>query len=220
MKSLKKLSTQKGSMVVEASLIVPVVISCVFIVIYFAFLMYRQSLLLSVADNGAEKGAAAWDNPSKIFELNKTGKENMDDEDLYWSMFDSNKEEKLGGIKNYIEADLKRRNFVSGFIGSGSKTVDVNIDDFIVYKKLTVTINDTYRLPAARLLHVFGSEGAYSIKVKSQAVVNDPAEFIRDTDFLLDIESELEDKNPGLKNLGDKTREILDSIKNKAAQFK
>jgi len=105
-------------------------------------------------------------------------------------------------------------------IGSESKTVNVNLDDFIVYKKLTVTINDTYRLPIAKFLHVFGDGGVYSIKVNSEAVVSDPAEFIRDTDFLLDVESELEEKNPGLKNLGEKTREILDTIKNKAAEFK
>jgi hypothetical protein len=50
---------------------------------------------------------------------------------------------------------------------------------------------------------------------KALAAATEPAEFIRDCDYVIDIEKELEKQVPGLKQTGDSVREMIIGIKTK-----
>ncbi len=213
MKRLK--GNERGSITVEASIIVPVIILSIITVIYLGFILYQRALLQSVADRAVQNGAASWENLSSDIATGKTGMDRLPDEGLYWRLFEYKKQNKLAEIKKYARDLLAGFNFLS----PGSSDVTVEIKDYVVYKRLKVTVENSYLLPLAGVVRLFGSDGRLGIRAVSYAVVDDPAEFIRNTDLIINIEGELENKYPGVKNLGDKAREVFVKIKENIDEF-
>lgn len=203
------ISKERGSITVEAAILVPLIISSIVAVIFIGLLYYQRALLQSAADRTVQAGAASWCNISSDMATGKTEIGKLGDAGLYWRLFESGKNEKVNRIKNYSEQLLKKRCILK----PSDSDVFVEIKDFIVYKKLVVTVENSYPVPGGSLTGLFGLKGCVKIKVTSYANINDPSEFIRNTDFILDIEKELENKYEGLKNIADKTREIFGSIK-------
>ena len=75
------------------------------------------------------------------------------------------------------------------------ETLDVTArmeTDYIIYKKIRVTVEAEYKNPFAPVLRVFGLKDTITIRVHSEAVVNEPVEFIRTTDFALDVVKEID----------------------------
>lgn len=206
---------QKGGMVVEAAIVVPVVVLSLIAVIYMALILYQRAYLQSLADKTAKQAALMWNDSAKDFETGRPGPPDADGDGLYWRIFDRKKEDKVRKILEYADENSESRSL---FKGRGIRTY-VEVVDYAVYKKLVVTVEDSYQIPIGKLLSIFGMGDSLSIKVTSEAVLNEPAEFIRNTDFIFDIERELEHKNPGIGNLAEKTRNVMNKIKDWLIDF-
>lgn len=211
----KKISGQKGSMVVEASIVVPIIILAVIAILYICILLYQKAIMQSLADKAAELGAAAWSSGSSDFETGRLRIDELGKVGLYWRIFDLQSENKKSRVWNFVESKLAVKNVFQGF----DPEVDIELKDYILYKKLVVTIRRNYPIPLGKLLEVFGFQRYYTVSVRSEAVIKEPVEFIMNTDFILDTERELEAKYPELKDLGDKTRELISNIKGKINDF-
>lgn len=216
-----RICTRKGSMVVEASIVVPIIIICIFIVIYITVLLYQKTYIQSIADKTAERGALLWSNAAKNMDIGMITKANLNKAGLYRSLgvFDYYKERKINLIKSYAEKRIGNFNVLQRIEPKDASRITIKLKDYIIYKKLEVTIKETYKIPIGKLLGLFGSSGNYIIEAKSETIINEPSELIRNSDFLIDIERELENENPGLKDLGEKSRGIVDNIKNKINSF-
>lgn len=202
----KFLSGKDGSITTEASLVVPVVIFCIFAILYFSINLYHRSYLQSVADTAAERGTDSWDNPAKDIRTGRIGINNLNKAGLYWRIYDIYKSDKIRKIENSID----RRK---------SDKVIVSVQDYIIYKKINVGITGAYRIPIGGYLNNFGLDSVYRPKVQAVSVVCDPAEFIRNADLVLDIEKELEGKYPGFGEAAGKTRDTLKKVREKIAEF-
>ena len=212
---------EKGSMVVEASFIMPIVIVCIFVLIYMGLLLYQKAYIQAIADKTSERGAVLWNNAAKNMEIGAVKKNNLDKSGLYRDLgfLDSNKNIKLESIKKFAEQRLGRFNILGKTGSNDINIVKVELKDYFLYKKIVVTIRETYKIPIGSLLKIFGGGDRYTIEVKSEAIIDQPAELIRNSDFLIDIERELENENPGLKYLGEKSRGMVDGIKEKINSF-
>lgn len=215
MKSKSRLCNRKGSLVVEAALVFPIVFLAVIAVIYICMLMYQRTYIQTLANLAADRGAATWNNFTRDTTLGRTDKVNLDASGLYWRLFDFNKTTKEHNLKDYIEKRLG----AYSILGS-DKQVSIQVVDYIAYKKLVISINDSYRIPVGSVLKIFGLGDRYTISVKSEAVINEPVEFIRNTDFVLDMEREFEDKYPGYGRLVHKIRDTMSSLKDKIVNSK
>lgn len=212
---LRKSNTEKGSITVEASIVTPVVLLSIIAVILAGLLLYQRALMQSVADRAIEAGALTWENTFCNIATGRIKTDELSDSGLYWRLFETDKEEKKAKVKGYAEELLKKNNILK----PESSSVSVSILDFAVYKRLELTIENTYRLPGGSVLRLFGSGGKFKLNISSCVVVNDAAELIRNTDFLLNTEKELEDRYPGLKDLGDKTRGVFSKVKDGIVKF-
>ena len=67
-------------------------------------------------------------------------------------------------------------------------------------------------------MRIFGGSDSVRITAKA-AAVNEPAELIRNADFIIDIEKKLEGKFPGLKKAGEKIRETMNDMKERLERF-
>lgn len=227
-KIYKSLTNKTGSMTVEASLIFPIIVLAIVAVIYICILLYQQAYLQSIANHVAERGAACWSNISKMeIDTNgyrlKTGKLKDSKEllkaDLYWS----DKEEKIKRLKRYTIDKVTKNNIldseiteinINDIVNSKDK-VDIWIKDYIVYKELNVVIKDSYKIPLGDILRCFGFDNRYDINVNSRAVINDPMEFIRNTDFIIHTLDEYE----ATSEILNKYKSTLDKIKENINRF-
>ena len=208
------MSNNRGSMAIEASLVVPVIILFIVSVMYIGLLLFQQAHMQACADDAAERGAAVWDDKEKNIEIGKVGIQDLGADGLYRRLiFD--KEPRIDKVMGYLQSKSAGYDLLPG----GSKAMKVELKNYPVYKKLIVRIEGMYRLPLGNLLQIFGFSRDYVVKAESQAVVEDPAEFIRNVDFLMDLEKEVENNHPEIKDVGNKSRGIMAGIKDKINGF-
>ena len=217
-----------GSVTVEATLIMPLVILCVMAIIYFSALLYQKAHLQSYADDVAEKSAAFWDNRAKDPETGRIDIGHLGAEGLYWRLCDFHKDEKIQKIMSCLglynaahgkQSGIDRHSILHSKYTDKTKRVNIEIKDFIVYKKLVVSVEDSYETPINKLLTGLGLEKCLTVKVKSEAVLFDPVEFIRTVDFSLDTEGELERKHPGFKAAAEKIRSVMGGVRQKVEEL-
>lgn len=92
----KRLASEDGVYIIEASIIIPVVFYCSLTMLFFAILMYQNVMSSHAATLAAERGAAFWDNSHKNA---KTGSYPIGQHDrLYWRLFEDHMLDRLLGI--------------------------------------------------------------------------------------------------------------------------
>ncbi|HOM03328.1 MAG TPA: pilus assembly protein [Acetivibrio sp.] len=183
-----------GSFTVEATIIVSTVILTMFALILVSEFLYQKSCIQTIADRTAQRGAEIWNSPSKDMIFGQIVLDNMDDLDLYWRIWESKsskskKEEKIESYAGY----LLKESIIFGKPLEMEITSGI-VEDYIVYKKLRVSVKAKYKNPFLSLLRVFGINNTITIKAHSDAIINEPVEFIRTTDFAVDVVREVDNK--------------------------
>ncbi|MDI3477149.1 MAG: hypothetical protein PWQ59_674 [Thermoanaerobacterium sp.] len=186
MKPLKNNTCNKGSLSVEASLVFPIVIFVMIAVIYICLLLYQNVLLQVVVDKAVERAAANM-NEMKIVKSLDTGEIHSEDLkylELYRRFFHTVQEEV---IKKYAQEELRKYNLLDTYSPEEIKVKEVN---YIIYKKLTVEIRAKYKIPVDNIKKMLGIDEGYTVKIMSSSSDKDPAELIRNTDFIMDFINE------------------------------
>lgn len=214
-KSICILKRQRGSITVEASIIIPIVILSLIAAIYAGTLLYHRACLQAAADNAAERGILAWNGAGGDFESRETEISRIGVQGLYRRIFDPLEKEKEAWLACYAVSAQG----APLILGEPERHVRVEVKNYLIFQKLAVTIEETYRPPLGKLADIFGFGETYVLKAGAEAIVNDPAEFIRNTDFVIDIEKELEKKYPGFGSLADEIRRVMADVKEKISSF-
>lgn len=213
-KSIKRLiKDNRGSFTVEAAVIIPTVILIMFALILISEFLYQKSCIQAIADRTVQRGAEIWNSPSKDMVFGQITLDNMDDADLYWRIWEMSdskkkKESKIEGYAGYL---LKE----SAVLGKpvDLKITAVVVEDYIVYKKIRVNVEAKYKNPFLSLLKVFGIGNTITIKTHSDAIINEPVEFIRTTDFVVDVVEEVDNKVFEGKG-GEMVKDVREGISN------
>jgi hypothetical protein len=205
----------KGSITVEASIIVPIIILSISAVVYMGLLLYQRVLIQSAAEMAAEAGAAAWASGVSEIGTGKLAEDSFNRIKLYRRLYDSDSETRLECIESYAMSMASRNELLR----PTETTAEAVVKDYAVCRKLELRIVKYYSLPLGNILKIFGGSGFIEINVKATSSIDEPVELVRTTDFILDLEKKLENNNPGIKNLGEKTRNAMNEIKSKLEQF-
>ncbi len=212
---VRKTKGNKGSITVEASIIVPLVILSIVGAVYMGLVLYQRVLVQSAAEAAAEAGASAWPSGTCNVVLVKPDKESFEEFKLYRRLFDSDKESRLENIEEYALNMAQRHELIQAVESSAEALVK----DYAVYRKLEVKICKRYKLPLGKFMKMFGGSDTFKIEVKAVSTIDEPVELIRTTDFIIDIEKKLENQFPQIKNLGEKSRSTINEIKGRLEQF-
>jgi len=186
------LRNSKGSTTIEAALIVPIIFLSIIALIYISVFLYEQAYVKSLADRAAERGTAIWKNPKSDMYLSLVKLKDFEDNDPYWRLGDTNETKKEKKIEEYIRKNLGDYSILQTSDKKGPmNTTDIKfsakLKNYIVYKKLVVTVKKKFKNPIGDLLSIFGMDTTVVISAESEALVNEPAEFIRSTDFTIDM---------------------------------
>lgn len=180
----ESLINQNGSITVEAAVIVPVVILAVLITLYITLIIFQTCVMNVVANNICERAAGVWLNQYSSFETGKVSKWDIERLGLYrrWSFEDSIKGEELQeAVKSMLEkaSILKARDI----------KVEIKHKNTILSQQITVELSASYINPLGGLTGTWGFGRTTQLKVQSQSVIDDPVEFLRNSDFIIETAS-------------------------------
>jgi len=72
--------------------------------------------------------------------------------------------------------------------GDGSSTRENWDARYLLFKEVKVEVEQSYHIPISHgLFRLMGFDQGYTITKEASAVIKDPAEFIRNTDLLLEM---------------------------------
>lgn len=215
------LESKKGSTTIEAALIFPIIFLSIIALIFVCIFLYEQAYMKSLADRAAERGAAIWKNPQSDMTISLVKLEHFKDNDPYWRIYDTNKSKKEEKIEQYLKKSLSQYSILqSRDKDAPMNTTDIefsaNLKNYIVYKKLVVTVKKKFKLPIGNILNVFGIDNTITIYAESETVINEPAEFIRNADFAIDMGKRIDAlTGNNIEKIRDKVTSFLDGIKQK-----
>lgn len=187
---------------VEAALIVPIVMIAVIVVIYIMLIIFQTSLMQITANNIAERAAATYYNKHANLVSGRTSKENIASLDLYrrWT---SNSAIQQSDFKTGALNTLMRKSILKG-----SNSIDIRRSGNIISQRITVLLNCTYENPLGTLTTLWGLGNKISLRVEAEATIDDPTEFIRNSDLILETAS----KVSVISEFESKWQEIINKI--------
>jgi len=156
-----------------------------------------------------------WNRPDADVSTGRTVMDDLGRQGLYRRIYQPGKDGRLREIEDYARNIIN----VKRLLEPENSVVMAEINIYAVYSRLEVVVENGYRLPVGRFLGLFGADDTFTLKVEAWAVIDDPSELIRNADFIIDIEKELEDKYPGLKSFSEKTQDVFRDIKGKITGF-
>jgi ABC-type transport system involved in multi-copper enzyme maturation permease subunit len=194
--------SDRGSIAVEAAMIVPIVIIAVIVVIYIMMLIFQTSLMQVTANNIAERAAATYYHKYSSLMSGRTSKETIAGLGLYrrWT---SNSEIQQNDYEVFAINTLQQRSILKG-----SSDVEIKRSGNIINQRITVTLISTYKNPLGSLTKLWGLKNKISLRVRAEATIDDPAEFIRNTDFIIETASRL----PIISDFEAKWQDIINKI--------
>lgn len=190
-------------MTIEATIVSTVVIFCVVMLIYLGFLLYEQVRLETIATVAAERGAMVYSNQTRDMYVGKIDPGEFATRNPYWRILDSNKDTKVNKIESYINTLINSRNVIK----QTNKTVDVEVIDWLIYKKINVNLTGQYTVPIGGIFKLFGLQNPFPVTAEAQAVFLEPAELVRNADLGIDILREVDNDY-----FGSKGKEFLEKV--------
>lgn len=202
-----KRNNTKGSFTLEAAIVFPVVLIIIASVLYVTFLLCIKTSTQSMADFSVRRGIKTWDNKSK--DIN-TGRIQDIQNNLYWNIFDIDREYKEDRLSSWLKYKLDSNNLLHGI------DIDVNVQlkNYMLFKKLNTEIVVHYKSPIVYYKTPANMEKDEYIRIRSnsEAVLINPPDFIRNVDFIIEMEKELERKYKGFGDFMDSIRKIMEEI--------
>lgn len=180
----KIVKDDSGLLIVEASIVFPIMLFVILMMLYMGNVYYQQAKLNAVVDMAAVKGAAYCADPM-LDDIENTGSvpKAYNDIQPYRYLFGvSDVESKM---QNYVTEQYGTAG--DGFFGSmapTSVTCDAKFNNSVVMYSFTVEATYDIKVP----LRFMGTEAPtiVSLSAKATAPVNDNGEFINNLDMALD----------------------------------
>ena len=232
LKFMRCLCKEDANALVENVIVLPLIFIVIYFMIMTCFVMHDRSTLDAAAKRGAIYAAHCICNPNYATILSKSGssKGNLDVKEGIESFTFTG----VGGkIKPYRY--IFTTSNLNGQVQEEVRAIleqtripwrKIDVDDIrytninkIYYQDVTVSISARYPLP--RFFGAFGLDTEYEYKVSAGMTVNDPDEFIRNADLVVDLIVEIDHRTGGhlsnaldkVKSMGSKVGEWLEKFK-------
>lgn len=194
------LRSPRGSMTIEATLIVSALLTVLAVLIFAFLLMYNQVLLSRTASLAAQEAARLWveDNglyyrlfeddivsgdQEIVFHSSETGE--RESSDFQSSSF---YQRKFARIKQVVDKGLQKT------LGRPAATIiRINYDNSILTRRIQVVITQEMPIPLGRLKGFFSGKDTLALTGTGSAAINDPVSFVRNVDLALEYGRKVKD---------------------------
>lgn len=198
-----EMKLNKGSITVEASIIIPLVIFITILILYIALIQYESAVIHREAEYAATN-IALYDNPlytmNGIYDVDvNSGKS---DYPLYWQLFYD--------IQSDVHEQNIRNDLDSMLILPGTVKVDVSEEGFIINKKIVVDIEVKFATSIDSFIQNIGLDGVTTVHVISKQTKRNSSEFIRNYDLVSNFILSLDAVDNFKSMLTEKTAPFID----------
>ncbi len=197
-KYINKLISQKGAIIIEASIVFPVMFFVLLFIIFIGNVYYEQAKVDEIVLKYAIKGAECVADPF-LYDIANGGSlptklEDVKDIEPYRYILGSVTEGSVSEIEDEISQDVKDAindtsliffgNSKANIVGSDNDKI-ATFKNYVVYSTFVVQVNYEVKLPITFL----GEECPTIVSMSSRAEVpvSDTPEFIRNVDMAVDI---------------------------------
>ena len=185
-KMVKKIKSEDGAVqIIEASFVFPIMFIILFFLIFMGNAFYIKAQIVKTAEKYAVQGSNHCADPI-LSSVESGGFPSLSALDIqpYRYIFGGGGDVE-GEIEKKIKNDLTGSS--STFFASMKPTIDVcdaKFNNYVIYATFSVDIECTLRFP----IRFFGGKTPEIMTIKAHSVVpiNDAAEFIRNTDMVID----------------------------------
>lgn len=213
------ISKEKGSFTIEATIVFSAVLLVIIGIIYMCIILYQQVYLQSLADKLVKSASNSWSSPAKDLFMGFIKKEDMKYNSLYWRIYDFEKDQKLEKLRLAAAYDFDKYSMLGK--SNNLKVVPEISNELLVFKKIKITITSEYKNPVGKLLTVLGMGSVLKFSVTSEVMINEPSEFIKNTDLVIDLVREVDNKfaDGKIANVKDSLTENITKIFGKIKGF-
>lgn len=210
------LNKENGTMVIEAAFVYPIMFFVIFFLIYMGNMFYLKSNIESCVNNLAIKGASYY--ADTMLEQMETGDiPAVGDIDIqpyrYLNVF-ANGSDNING-KEELQKEIDNTGF---FIGMTPKVVDIDsrVNIYVIYNTYETDVEYVLQFPIRFLFQ----KDYYSIKGNAHAEIPivDNAEFIRNTDMVIDYIQRSKTGQKGIEKLTQLITKVGDFINPKKTE--
>lgn len=220
----EKLRENKANAVVENVIVLPLILIVIILIIIMCFIVHDRSTVEAAAKRGAIYAAHCVSNPNYSMILSQSGNTSGSlDLSVTGAM-------QFKGISKNVKAYRYLKSTTPGLKADVEKEVkaiventripwrDIDIvsvnfeqNNKVYYQDVKVTINVEY--PLSPVFKVVGMEPIYQYSVTAIMTVNDPDEFIRNADMVVDLVAEIDKKTGGtLAKVKDKISNLANKV--------
>lgn len=192
---------KRGSLTVEAALVVPIVIIAVLVMLYVMLIMFQACIMQLTANSIAETAAEQAVSPNKSIYSEVISKNQIIHEGLYrrWSQ----------GIRQQeLEAEARNILKANSILESEDTRIEIKSSNHIITQGVIVRLDCKYKNPLSTLTAIWGLKKEIGITVCAKATVDDPVEFTRNCDFIIDTASKI----PAISEFQNKWLDIVNRI--------
>ncbi len=170
----------KASTTIEAAIVMSTLLFIIFAIISAFLLLYQNAVMEYVATQAAQQGAVYWTDTSVQMDGSRSGKD--DSNGLYYRIGEmaGGNSAKCAYIKKWAEDKMKSM-IPRSIVGSGAEQVNVTFKSGLMQRYVIVEIKKEVNIPFASIMQYFNDD--LNMRVKVQASVSEPAEYIRTLDF-------------------------------------
>ena len=170
---------EKASTTIEAAIVMSTLLFIIFAIISAFLLLYQNAVMEYVATQAAQQGAVYWTDTSVQMDGSRSGK---DSNGLYYriSEMSGGNSAKCAHIKKWAKDKMKSM-IPRSIVGNGAEQVNVTFKSSLMQRYVIVEIKKEVNIPFASIMQYFNDD--LNMRVKVQASVSEPAEYIRTLDF-------------------------------------
>lgn len=185
-KITQNLKKENGYLTIELTMIFSVLFFSLILILFMGMVMYQQVNLQSLAIQASERGSVIYS--SRVKDM-ASGVKTLDDfliRDPYRNvpfMDGGGREDYASIINTYIDGRLGRGDIIAG---SGESRY-VEIEDYLIEKRVKVNIQSSYSMPVASIAEMFGKRGPFEVDTTAVSVVADSPDFVRNVDLAMDV---------------------------------
>ena len=224
----KKITEEKANSLVESVIILPLIFIIIYALIIVCFIVHDRSTLEASAKRGVIYAAHCISDPNYSSILEQSGNQSGQ-LDISVDIFDNDSfsfKEVGKNIKPYRyltgssgNTDNKVKSEVESIVNETRipwRTIEVDDIKFtkinkIFYQDVTVTLKADYPIP--KFFGAFGLDTEFEYLVSAKMAVNDPDEFIRNADMVVDLITDIDNVTGNhVSNAVNKIHEIASKL--------
>lgn len=176
------LAHEQGSFTIEISIFITLLFYIVIFMIYMGLLFFQEARVQTIANATAHRGAKTYYLNDRDLYVARVNEKTFQNRNPYRRLLKPKNAQ--AKTEQYLNTQQKSFSILKNVGGGGDS---VTISGNILYRVIKVDLSQSYNVPMGGVMELFGIEMPYQTSAHAEAVVVDPAEFIRNVDLSIDV---------------------------------